>query len=108
MYDNFLSPRECDGLIGAHHKHMTERESYQPIICFDSLDTLRRHLVDAKKSHIRMSMKDFVQGMIDVHQLNYCSTHFLQILYFRSQSLPQNFLTVVFLVCLQDVILSLF
>ena len=89
MYDNFLSPRECDGLIGAHHKHMTERESYQPIICFDSLATLRRHLVDANKSHIRVSMKDFVQGTISVHPFNYWSAHFPQMSYFRLQSPSQ-------------------
>ena len=61
--------------------------------------------MDAKKSHIRVSMKDFVQGMFSVHPLNYWLTHFLQILYFRSQSPFQNFLKVVFLACLRHVLL---
>lgn len=39
--DGFLSDKECDGLIGAHNNFVTQFNKQDPIICFDTISTLR-------------------------------------------------------------------
>ena len=39
--DGFLSEKECDGLIGAHNRFVTQFNKQDPIICFDTISTLR-------------------------------------------------------------------
>ncbi|XP_033639771.1 uncharacterized protein LOC117300159 [Asterias rubens] len=60
QFEHFLSDYECDGLVGAHRNHVTQH-SDEPIMCFDSIDTLQRHL---KKSHlnIKVTSQDFTEG----------------------------------------------
>lgn len=49
LFEEFLSQEECDQLIKAHEKHLAEYSKQKPIICFDSLDTLRQHLTDLNR-----------------------------------------------------------
>uniref|UniRef100_H2YIA6 Fe2OG dioxygenase domain-containing protein n=1 Tax=Ciona savignyi TaxID=51511 RepID=H2YIA6_CIOSA len=44
--DDFLTPRECDGLVKAHEAHMKQHEPFQPIICFSGEDTMKEYLRD--------------------------------------------------------------
>ncbi|PVD30354.1 hypothetical protein C0Q70_09618 [Pomacea canaliculata] len=61
LFDEFLSEAECDGLRRAHDKHVQELKSQTPILCFDSITTLRKHLKNAKKK-VKVSPNDFVEG----------------------------------------------
>ncbi|XP_055875119.1 uncharacterized protein LOC106073181 isoform X1 [Biomphalaria glabrata] len=60
LFDDFLSAQECDGLIRAHDNHV-KAANKTPILCFDSVDTLRSHLKDAKKN-IKISPNVFTAG----------------------------------------------
>ncbi|XP_013420882.1 prolyl 4-hydroxylase subunit alpha-1 [Lingula anatina] len=60
LFNDFLSEAECDGLRKAHDSHVAAA-TVDPIVCFDSITTLRRHLKDAKKN-IKVSPKDFTSG----------------------------------------------
>ncbi|XP_019636225.1 PREDICTED: uncharacterized protein LOC109478849 [Branchiostoma belcheri] len=61
LFDNFLTARECEGLMGAHTRHVQEAAKHDPIICFDSIKTLRNHLKDAGVK-VKVSSRDFTEG----------------------------------------------
>jgi len=60
MFDEFLSEQECDGLIKAHDHHVANMDK-QPILCFDSIATLRSHLKEAKK-RVKVTPNVFTPG----------------------------------------------
>ncbi|XP_041365674.1 uncharacterized protein LOC121380772 [Gigantopelta aegis] len=61
LFDDFLSPEECDGLRDAHNRHVQETSKQPPLLCFDSASTLRKHLKDAKKN-IKITPNVFTEG----------------------------------------------
>lgn len=61
LYDEFLSTEECDGLMKAHNRHVTDLSKKDPIICFDSIETLRKHLKAARIKK-KVSPLDFTDG----------------------------------------------
>ncbi|XP_067649277.1 prolyl 4-hydroxylase subunit alpha-1-like [Haliotis asinina] len=61
LFDEFLSTQECDGLMKAHDKHVEEATKQDPILCFDSIGTLKKHLKEAKKK-IRVTPNVFTGG----------------------------------------------
>ncbi|XP_066301443.1 prolyl 4-hydroxylase subunit alpha-1-like [Branchiostoma lanceolatum] len=61
LFDNFLTARECEGLMSAHSRHVQEASKHDPIICFDSIKTLRNHLKDAGVK-VKVSSQDFTEG----------------------------------------------
>lgn len=63
LYNEFLSEAECDGLMKVHDKHVEESSKKDPLICFDSIATLRKHLKAAKKN-VKVTPKDFLQGIL--------------------------------------------
>ncbi|KAH9496891.1 hypothetical protein Btru_010087 [Bulinus truncatus] len=60
LFDDFLSVQECDGLMRAHDSHVRAANK-TPILCFDSVDTLRQHIKDAKKN-IQVTPNVFTPG----------------------------------------------
>lgn len=60
LFDDFLSQQECEGLIAAHNSHV-EAFTKPPILCFDSLYTLQKHIRDAGKN-IKVTSKIFTHG----------------------------------------------
>ncbi|CAG5117913.1 unnamed protein product [Candidula unifasciata] len=60
LFDEFLSKQECDGLIKAHDSHVKALNK-PPILCFDSIATLRRHISDVKQN-ISVTPNDFTKG----------------------------------------------
>ncbi|XP_074645496.1 uncharacterized protein LOC141901865 [Tubulanus polymorphus] len=62
LFDDFLSERECDGLRQVHDKYVTESSKIEPIVCFDSVKTLRAHLRDAGINNVKISPRDFSEG----------------------------------------------
>ena len=63
LYDEFLSTEECDGLMKAHNRHVTDLSKKDPIICFDSIETLRKHLKAARIKK-KVSPLDFTYGKV--------------------------------------------
>ncbi|XP_072179464.1 uncharacterized protein [Diadema setosum] len=61
QYEGFLSDRECAGLMKVHQQHVSDLSAVDPLICFDGIDTLRKHLKDANRD-ISVSLKDFTEG----------------------------------------------
>ncbi|XP_071961640.1 uncharacterized protein [Antedon mediterranea] len=61
IYENFLSPHECEGLMGAHNRHVSETNKNDPLICFDGISTLKKHL-KAANSKFKVSTADFTEG----------------------------------------------
>ena len=61
--DNFLSSRECEGLMHAHESHVSQHRQHDPIVCFSDELTMLSYLglaaVPWSKS---VSAKDFLQG----------------------------------------------
>lgn len=49
LFEEFLSEEECDGLMRVHNKHVEDQSKDDPILCFDSVSTLRKHLKSAGK-----------------------------------------------------------
>ena len=56
LFEEFLSKEECENLIQAHESHLKEFRAQKPIICFDSLDTLRKSLVSLKRDKVAESI----------------------------------------------------
>ncbi|KAH3717193.1 prolyl 4-hydroxylase subunit alpha-2-like [Dreissena polymorpha] len=61
LFEEFLSNEECEGLIRVHDRHVQELSKDNPILCFDSIATLRKHLKNVK-IQINVSPRDFTQG----------------------------------------------
>lgn len=66
MFEGFLTDFECEGLMRVHRRHIAETEVQDPIICFDSLATLRKHLKDAGKEK-KITERDFTEGTMCVN-----------------------------------------
>jgi hypothetical protein len=62
-FDDFLSAEECAGLMRVHDQHVQDSSKHDPILCFDSINTLRKHLKEAKKSKLKVTPKIFTTGM---------------------------------------------
>lgn len=60
-FDNFLTDRECNGLIQAHKRHAQEFSMVDPIFCFDHISTLKKHLRDAQKK-LKINESDYITG----------------------------------------------
>lgn len=61
LFNEFLSEAECDGLRRVHDKHVQDLTSLPPLLCFDSLTTLRKHLAEVKRD-IHVTPNDFMKG----------------------------------------------
>ncbi|XP_070564959.1 uncharacterized protein [Ptychodera flava] len=61
MFENFLTAQECYGLMNVHNKHVRETDKDGPLVCFSSIDTLRKHIEDSGEN-IKVSEKDFTEG----------------------------------------------
>jgi len=75
LYDEFLSEAECDGLMKAHNKHVQELSKIDPLLCFDSIQTLRRHLQAVGKK-VKVTPRDFIPGLFrlfDILLIQYSS-----------------------------------
>ena len=66
-FDHFLSDAECDGLLRAHIKHVSDYNKLSPIICFDSADTANKHIMNAGKD-VSVSDSDFTQGTLCLNE----------------------------------------
>lgn len=62
LFEEFLSEAECDGLRRVHNKHVQEQSVNDPILCFDSIKTLRQHLKNVGK-RVPVSPGDFTAGI---------------------------------------------
>ncbi|CAF0823629.1 unnamed protein product [Adineta ricciae] len=63
LFEEFLSHDECINLIKVHKEHVKEMKKIDPIICFDSIQTLRKHLKDLRPdTEIRVTPNDFTKG----------------------------------------------
>lgn len=63
LFEEFLSHDECTNLIKVHREHVKKMKSIDPIICFDSIQTLRKHLKDLKpNTNIPVTPNDFTAG----------------------------------------------
>ena len=63
LFEEFLSEEECDGLMRVHNKHVEEQSKDDPILCFDSVSTLRKHLKNAGKRML-VTPNIFTKGML--------------------------------------------
>jgi len=70
LYEEFLSPEECDSLIRAHETHLAETLKQKPIICFDSIETLRKNLNELKRENLaaKVTPLDFTQDTMCLNQ----------------------------------------
>lgn len=70
LYEEFLSQEECEALIKVHENHLAELLKQKPIICFDSVETLRKNLNELKKESIAENITplDFTQGTMCINQ----------------------------------------
>ncbi|CAF3021813.1 unnamed protein product [Rotaria sp. Silwood2] len=63
LFEEFLSHDECINLIKVHKEHVKKMKKIDPIICFDSIQTLRKHLKDLKPhNEFYVSPNDFTKG----------------------------------------------
>ena len=67
VIENFLSEQECNGLMSVHNRHTSTLAKQDPIICFDSVESFRKHLKDAKLAH-KVSAKDFTKGTTCINE----------------------------------------
>jgi prolyl 4-hydroxylase len=70
LFEEFLSKEECEELVKAHEKNLKEYLKQKPIICFDSVSTLKRHLVDLghQKHADLVTPNDFTAGTMCLNQ----------------------------------------
>ncbi|CAF0832575.1 unnamed protein product [Rotaria sp. Silwood1] len=63
LFEEFLSHDECINLIKVHKEHVKKMKEIDPIICFDSIQTLRKHLKDLKPlNEFHVTPNDFTKG----------------------------------------------
>lgn len=67
VIENFLSDQECEGLVAVHNRHVSNIAKQNPIICFDGVESFRKHLQDAKLNY-KVSAKDFTDGTTCVNE----------------------------------------
>ena len=70
LYEEFFTKEECENLIKVHDDHVRVLSSRKPIICFDSIKTLRKILNELDKSEIAQSVtpNDFIEGTRCINQ----------------------------------------
>lgn len=70
LYEEFLSTEECENLIKVHETHVQVMRKQKPIICFNSLDTLRRNLVDLNRLELSQTVTNsvFTEGTFCLNQ----------------------------------------
>jgi hypothetical protein len=61
VIENFLSSFECDNLMRVHNKYLNMYTKNDPILCFDSVKTLKQNLKELKLKY-KVSSKDFTHG----------------------------------------------
>lgn len=59
LYEEFLSKEECDNLIKAHESHLSRFKDQRPIVCFDSLSTLKQSLIDLNREKVAELVEEF-------------------------------------------------
>lgn len=70
LFEEFLSHDECANLIKVHREHVKKMKSIDPIICFDSIQTLRKHLKELKpNTNIPVTPNDFTAGRMTLFSL---------------------------------------
>ncbi|CAF3878324.1 unnamed protein product, partial [Adineta steineri] len=63
LFEEFLSHDECSNLIKVHKEHVKKMKEIDPIICFDSIQTLRKHLTDLQpNTTVHVTPNDFTKG----------------------------------------------
>ncbi len=63
LFEEFLSHDESVNLIKVHKEHVKKMQEIDPIICFNSIQTLRKHLKDLKPNiEFSVTPNDFTQG----------------------------------------------
>jgi prolyl 4-hydroxylase len=70
LFEEFLSKEECEQLIQVHDSHLKEYAKEKPIICFDSVQTLKKHLVDLNREKVAelVTPLDFTEGTMCLNQ----------------------------------------
>ena len=70
LYEEFLTPEECKSLIEAHEAHLKPYLQEKPIICFDTIATLRKNLKDLNRENIAeiVTPLDFTEGTMCINQ----------------------------------------
>jgi cytoskeletal protein RodZ len=70
LYEEFLSKEECEQLIQAHESHLNEFKKQRPIVCFDSVRTLKKHLADLNREKVAdlVTPRDFIEGTMCLNQ----------------------------------------
>ena len=63
LFDEFLSQDESRNLIKVHQEHVEKMKKIDPIICFDSIQTLRKHLTNLRPDEtFSLTPNDFTRG----------------------------------------------
>jgi prolyl 4-hydroxylase len=70
LYEEFLSKEECESLIQVHETHLKELLKQKPIICFESISTLKKNLIELKREVIadKVTNADFIDGTTCINQ----------------------------------------
>ena len=70
LYEEFFTKEECENLIRVHEEHVKKLSNLKPIICFDSIKTLRKELNALRKSDIAETVtpNDFIEGTRCINQ----------------------------------------
>ena len=70
LYEELLTPEECKSLIEAHEAHLKPLLEQKPIVCFDSVDTLRKNLIELNREKIAelVTPLDFTEGTTCINQ----------------------------------------
>ena len=68
VLENFLSTYECDSLVAIHDRHVSHISKVDPLICFDSLKTLKLNLKEIGLKRIKVSREDFVEGTTCINE----------------------------------------
>lgn len=70
LFEEFLSQEESEHLIKAHESHLKELLKQKPIICFDSISTLKKNLIELKRELVAeiITPNDFTTGTTCLNQ----------------------------------------
>jgi hypothetical protein len=70
LFEEFLSKEECEQLIQVHDAHLKEFAKEKPIVCFDSVKTLKQHLIDLRREKVAelVTPLDLTEGTMCLNQ----------------------------------------
>lgn len=68
ILENFLSSYECDSLAAIHDNHVKETTKLDPLLCFDSLKTLKQNMKEVGVKNIKVNDNDFIQGTMCINE----------------------------------------